>query len=108
MLLQVPKGRNFHNRRQAKRSLRWRPTRVFARGAQASFGAQPTPVRTAGRLNFGAVVMKKFGILRAKILEKNQHTHTRATPRNPNNSGRCRKKLSAFIRDNPHSNLCHL
>jgi hypothetical protein len=26
---EVPKGRNFHNRRQAKRSLRWRPMRVL-------------------------------------------------------------------------------
>jgi hypothetical protein len=30
-------------------------------------------------------------MLQEKILEIFQHAHTRATPRNPNNSGRCRK-----------------
>jgi hypothetical protein len=49
-LLQVPKGRNFHNRRQAKRSLRTAIRPRLAHGAQTSFGAQVTPVRTAERL----------------------------------------------------------
>jgi hypothetical protein len=43
------KGRNFHNRRQAKRSLRTATNLRLAHGAQASFGAQITPVRTAKR-----------------------------------------------------------
>jgi hypothetical protein len=39
-LLQVPKGRNFHNRRQAKRSLRTATYRGLAHGAEAPHAGQ--------------------------------------------------------------------
>jgi hypothetical protein len=55
---EVPKGRNFHNRRQAKRSLRTVTSLRLAHGAQALFRAQPTPVRHAERLNFDAVALR--------------------------------------------------
>jgi hypothetical protein len=48
--LQVPKGRNFHNRRQAAAQPAVTTNARLAHGAQTSFGAQATPVRTAGRL----------------------------------------------------------
>jgi hypothetical protein len=45
--LQVPKGRNFHNRRQAKCSLRIVTSLLIAHGAQISFVVGLTPVRHA-------------------------------------------------------------